>query len=158
MDRSQIINLIARFEREYNIENGFLEAVVSKESSFNPSALGAAHEIGLSQLLPSGALADFEQFHEPLSDYWDIENNLTVAAWYIGKRIPQMLRHFKHPVTRSNIIIAYNWGIGRVGRFPLPAITSAYIEYVNAYMGKKKSPALLVLLLAALFVYIRKAS
>lgn len=55
-----------------------------------------------------------------------------VAKWYLNKRIPQMLRYFKKPVSVRNILISYNAGINYVVKDKqLPKETVDYIKKYN---------------------------
>ena len=61
------------------------------------------------------------------SDLYKPEINKAVAKYYLEVRIPQMLRHYKKPVTIDNILWAYNAGIGNVVKNRLPLETKNYI-------------------------------
>ena len=154
MTKSEILRKLPFWERKYKINSGELAALIERESNFQPDALGADGEIGLLQLLPGGAIADYEQFNEALSDYYIIDNNLAVGSWYWGKRIPEMLRHFGHENTLRNRVIAWNWGIAHAGKSTLPTVTASFYEHMKA--KKKHNYALPVAagflgLIAALF-------
>lgn len=133
--RKEIDSIIGKMERRYAVPSGLLHAVVNRESRFDPNAVGQAGEIGLAQLMRGGAIAEWEQFKTPKAEYSSIENNLEVAAWYLGKRIPDMLRHYEKPVTIENRIIAYNAGISYVLTGTVPALTRGYIDEVKTYMS-----------------------
>ena len=133
----QIKSLIRSFEIDYNIPAGLLEAVISKESNFDPGAVGAIGEIGLAQLRPGGAIADYEMYFPAEPDYFEPEVNLKVAAWYLGEKIPDYLSHFGLPDTIKNRIVAYNAGIGRAVDGVVPEITRKYIRYVKDYRSAK---------------------
>jgi len=144
----RLTTLVRKFEREYNSFPGLLSAIISRESDWDPDAIGAAGEFGLAQLLGSGAIASWELFNAPLADYLDPVNNLRVAAWYLGHRIPELLTHYDLPVTLANIIICYNAGISRAISGDVPSLTLEYIEEIKVSLAS--SPSLLRLLLAGL--------
>lgn len=83
------------------------------------------------------ALVEWNQFHpkQQFSKRQMLDDDLCfkVADWYLNKRIPQMLRAFKKPVTTRNILISYNAGISYVVKNKsLPKITIAYLKKYGA--------------------------
>ena len=109
-----------------------LDAIAQIESSGNPRAInrkdnGGRGSYGLYQLSPY-VVGDFNKAHkssykaqihalEPITAH-------LIADWYLHKKIPAYLKHFKKPVTLENVLTAYNMGIGAVvkGR-----VATAYI-------------------------------
>jgi hypothetical protein len=53
-----------------------------------------------------------------------------VANWYMNKRIPQMLKHYKRKDTIENRLWCYNAGIGMLLKGIKPKETK---EYINKY-------------------------
>ena len=110
-----------------------MNAIMMIESSGNPIAHNKKDDSrGLFQITKI-CLEDFNNFHQKnkytMDDLWNVEINALIADWYINKRIPQMLRYYKKPVTIENIIIAYNAGISyAVNDKPLPKITKDYLK------------------------------
>lgn len=151
MDKAEIVKLIQQKAAKYGVPSGLLTAIVQRESAFDVNARGADNEVGLAQLLRGGAIAEWEQYKAPLGDYAKPDNNLEVAAWYLGKRIPAMLRHYGKPVTIENRVIAYNAGIGRVLSGEVPGLTKDYVAFVKGYMESHHAGAAdLIKMLAAL--------
>lgn len=102
------------------------------ESGNNPSAYNArTHATGIFQVTPI-CLLDYNNFTRStyrMEDMFDKDNCYVVASWYLNKRIPQMLRYYKKPVTVENILIAYNAGINYVVKsLPLPRETRNYLK------------------------------
>lgn len=64
---------------EYGVAPAYLERVAWCESRFDPSAVGAAGEIGLFQLHPYGLLPLF--YERGFDDPWDAAQQATFAAW-----------------------------------------------------------------------------
>lgn len=94
---------------------------------------------GCHQITPA-TLAEYNQMTRhsyTKGDLLDDDVSYAVADWYLHKRIPQMIRHFKKPVPLENILIAYNAGIAYVknGK-PTPAITKNYIEKYRRLCSK----------------------
>ena len=108
-----------------------LHAIAMIESSGNPKAVGLAGDSGLFQITPvllkeynaltRSAVRQDELFHPGVSR--------KIADWYLHKRIPQLLRHFKKPVTVRNIIIAWNAGINVVKKgTKIPRVTAQFLK------------------------------
>ena len=75
---------------------------------------------GLYQITPV-CLKDFNNYHSYsycMDDMFDANMNREVAKWYLGVRIPQLLKHYGLPVDTKHILWAYNAGIGRVVKVP----------------------------------------
>lgn len=111
------------------------------ESSNDPSAVNPrTGAIGFYQIMPKGkrgALDEWNQFHPKQTyqdkDLYEPNINYNIANWYMNKRIPQMLKHYKIPDTLENRLASYNFGIGNVksGK-ELPTETTNYIrKYLN---------------------------
>jgi len=142
MTVEQIKKLIREKELKHGVIRGLLEAVVDRESDFRIDAKGQAGEVGLAQLLTKGgAIADYEQEHEPLEDYRDPESNLEVAAWYLGNRIPRYLRYYDLEESIKNIIISYNAGISRAISGDIPTLTAGYVVEIEEALKKKVTGA-----------------
>jgi soluble lytic murein transglycosylase-like protein len=111
-----------------------LDALIEIESGGNPKAFNkSSHARGILQITPVVA-EEWNRYHpkDKLTDLNDLcfpEVSLKVARWYLGVRIPQMLKHFKKPITVRNILICYNAGINYVvtGK-ELPHETKNYIS------------------------------
>jgi hypothetical protein len=110
-----------------------LEKISMIESSGNPMAHNKRDDSrGLYQITKI-ALQDFNNFHPrgqyTMDDLWNPAINERIARWMFETRIPQMLRHFKKPVTIENLIISFNAGIGYVAHDkPIPSITRLYLK------------------------------
>lgn len=129
-----------------------IPTIVKLESSGDPHAYNKKSGcIGLMQINPNGALADYNQqygivildnhtgaTHRSSSDLYntgDLYNprvNVKIGEWYINIRIPEMLEEFSINDTVENRLIAYHWGIGNLfkydrGKKKLPKETKSYI-------------------------------
>ena len=102
-------------------------AIIAKIESFNnPKAFNrSSGAIGLCQITPI-VLKDSGM----RGDLWDAKFNMQVANWYMNKRIPQLLKHYKQSDTLENRLIAYNAGIRSVIKHRMPRETS---DYINKY-------------------------
>lgn len=125
-------------------EQGLIQRIIETESSGNPRAHNRRTDArGLMQITPV-VLREWNT-HNPNNPYttedlFNGEINRQIGEWYLGTRIPEMLRANNLQDTTPNRLAAYNWGIGnltRIGevddqtRSQLPAETRRYIERVT---------------------------
>lgn len=80
-------------------------------------AVSVAGAVGNMQIMPV-TLEDWNNQH-PNQQYTmeDMKNevlNVKVGKWMLEKRIPEILTSSKIPLTINNILIAYNWGCGKL--------------------------------------------
>lgn len=112
-----------------------LSAIATIESSNNPEAYNKRSEArGLYQITPI-CLADYNKYHTAkihLNQLFKAKYNTMVAEWYMNKRIPQLLRHYKIADTVNHRLIAYNAGISYLLKNKtIPTETSNYIKKYN---------------------------
>lgn len=120
--------------------------IVIKERTLNGKVhIDTVYSVGESQINVSshGALADYNQFHEPdftPQDMFDPARNRIVRDWYLWTRIPQLLDEFKIQRTVANLSASYNGGVGKLKKRggdaitnhnKLPKITQKYVEAVT---------------------------
>lgn len=58
-------------------------------------------------------VADWNTFHQHQfnhSEMYDFHKSLQVIRWYLGSRVPQMLRYYHRPITVKTILTC--WGMG----------------------------------------------
>jgi len=67
------------------------------------------------------------EYFVKLEDLFNPKINSEVADWYLNERIPQLLKAHHIPVTKKNIIIAYNAGIANAKKGRTPSITKKYL-------------------------------
>ncbi len=116
-----------------------LKIIAQIESSNNPNAYNKRTQAtGLYQITPI-CLKEYNNFHPSkklvMRDMFDPNKSKQVAVWYLEKRIPQMLRHFKKDVSVDNILISYNCGINCVVKNRLPNETK---NYIKKYKGAER--------------------
>jgi len=129
-------------------------AVIRVESGGNSSAVSSAGAIGLMQITPNGAMAEFnnldlrtrgainiydEQYDSyKIADLFNIERNIFLGTWYLHR----LHDHYRCD-TIEKILMAYNWGIGNCRKvdFDLtkaPRETKNYVKKVMAIYGGGK--------------------
>jgi soluble lytic murein transglycosylase-like protein len=114
-------NIIARSAAQARVDPALIEAVISKESAFDPHATSSAGAQGLMQLMPQTAMA------LGASDPYDPAQNVRAGARYLRS----LLDRFGADVPLA--LAAYNAGPGAVERYdaiPPYAETRAYVEEV----------------------------
>ena len=115
-----------------------LQTIAFIESSNNINAVGDnGGALGLYQLHQS-VITDYNRAHNTSvshQDALDSKISYVIANWYLSKRIPSLLKHFKKPVNQKNIIWAYNAGIGSVVKGKMPKTTKNYLIKYEKYSG-----------------------
>ena len=101
------------------------------ESHNNPMAYNRHSQAsGQYQIMPI-LLKEYNNFNKTnytLRDLFNTKINEQIAYWYLEKRIPQLLRHYKKEITIDNILICYNAGIGNLLKGNIPIETKNYIK------------------------------
>jgi soluble lytic murein transglycosylase-like protein len=120
--RTEIEELVHRLAPQYSIDSQLVLAVISAESSFNPTAVSPKNAQGLMQLIPETA-ARFG-VKKVLNPVENIKGGLAYLRW--------LLAYFKGDVTLD--VAAYNAGERAVERYrgvPPYAETRAYVERIR---------------------------
>ncbi len=82
---------IVEAARRNNVDPRLVKAVVWRESRFRPDALGLAGEVGLMQIRPGGAVADWARANgvepPPVGALFTPELNIEIGSWYLGKAV-----------------------------------------------------------------------
>jgi len=115
-----------------------LKIIAQIESSNNPLAVSHCGAVGTYQIMPV-VLSEYNTFNKTnfsRSNLFSAEINEKIAKWYLGKRIPQMLRHYGKAVTTTNCITAYNAGIRAVVKGYLPEETRRYLKKYAKLQGR----------------------
>ena len=110
-----------------------MNKIQKMESSGNPNAVSSKGAVGLEQVTKP-ALADFNKSHNTNLSMDDMKNpdkNKKVGDWYMNVQIPRMLRQNKIPVTKDNILRAYNEGVGNLKKHKVFKETEDYVRKYN---------------------------
>lgn len=91
IDDTQFAGEIAEAAQKYDLPPQLVKAVIKRESRFNPRVRGKAGEIGLMQILPSGAIADWARVHKcpvpPEEELFKVSTNLEIGCWYLSLKL-----------------------------------------------------------------------
>ena len=105
---------IAAAAAKYDLDPDLVRAVVYEESRFNPREVDNAGEIGLMQIMPKLAAADWAKANkQPLptrDELFDPELNLEIGCWYLS----DSLKRFKDYKYSTELALArYNAGLSK---------------------------------------------
>ncbi len=77
--------------RRHGLDPELVRALIFRESRFNARARGSAGEIGLMQVLPSGAAAEWARVAKRARpsgrELFGVELNLEIGCWYLARAI-----------------------------------------------------------------------
>lgn len=116
VDDTRFQNEIRAAASRHKIPEQLVRALIFQESRFNERARGRKGEIGLMQVLPSGAVADWARINkvaEPGEDeIFDPKMNLEIGCWFLGRALrrwsdykdalPLALAHYNAGESRAN--------------------------------------------------------
>ena len=109
---------IAAAAQKYNLPKEFIRSIVFQESKFYTKAKGKAGEIGLMQVLPRGAVADWARINKkPIPSKQDLYNpelNLEIGCWYLAKSIKKWQGY---SARLELVLIEYNAGPKRANEW-----------------------------------------
>lgn len=96
--------IITAASRHYKVPRRIITGIISAESAGNPLEVGAQGEIGLMQLLPSGALADAARETDlPVTAAFSPAVNIAIGTWYLRK-LYDRLGNWRAAIGRYNAI------------------------------------------------------
>lgn len=131
----QAINAAAA---KHGLDPLLVRSVVYEESRFNPREVGKAGEIGLMQIMPNLAAADWAKAHgKPLpsrEELFDPQLNLEIGCWYLS----DSLKRFKDYKYSTELALArYNAGLTRANAW-IPKDKDAPVLENITFPGTRK--------------------
>ncbi len=122
---------IAAAARKHGLDPQLVRAVVFQESRFNPASRGGKGEIGLMQILPRGAVADYANYHRiPVPSETRLfapELNLEIGCWYLGRA---MRRWREYRECAMLALVQYNAGESRADRWKPEQLDGPVLERI----------------------------
>ena len=115
-------DIVAKYSRQYNVEQPLIFAVIEQESAFNPQAKSHVPAYGLMQLVPTSGGRDAYrkvtgQDRAPHSDYlYDPDHNIQLGTAYLRILLDQFGGVTDGDCRRLCVIASYNTGTGNVSR------------------------------------------
>ena len=129
---------IAAAADRYGLDPQLVRAVVFQESRFDPAARGGAGEVGLMQVLPSGAGAEWARWSgSPPPDAGDLKDpefNLNVGCWYLAEG---MLRYEDYREATELALARYNAGQSRADKWR-PGETDGSVAELISISGTRR--------------------
>ena len=91
VDETLYAEEISRAAARHALPQDLVKALIRRESHFNPNAVGSHGEIGLMQLMPSGAVAEWARVKKTVvpsdREVFDVKLNLEIGCWYLARCI-----------------------------------------------------------------------
>ena len=113
-ERREIAEAVARYALKHKVPVKLVDAVIARESSFDPRAVGKAGEIGLMQLMPPGkpgAAEEWARVHNvkcpSREKLFNIDTNVNIGVWYLGRALKKWE---KYRCAEALALIEYNGG------------------------------------------------
>ncbi|MGM9974408.1 MAG: lytic transglycosylase domain-containing protein [Clostridiaceae bacterium] len=130
-ERDRINNAVAKYSKEYGVDEKLIHSVIKHESNYNPSVVSSAGAMGLMQLMPATAK------DRGVQNPYDIEENIAGGV----KHLREYLSRYNNNIELA--LMAYNAGPGTVSRrgvesmddlYKMPKETQNYVKKVmNSY-------------------------
>ena len=141
-DPADFESYITASAQKYRVNPNLIRAVIYTESRFNPYAVGAAGELGLMQVLPSGAVSDYARVHgiavPGKKALLEPGLNIDIGTWYLAAGL-HAYRDYDDAVVLA--LCRYNAGNSRARKWAPErpdgdAIANIDIESTRNYVEK----------------------
>ncbi len=123
---------IRRAAGQYDLDPALVRAVVFQESRFDPFARGSKGEVGLMQVLPRGAVADWARVKRRkvpgTAELTDPVLNLEIGCWFLARAIRRW-SGYRHGVELA--LAQYNAGASRAERWKPPERNGSVIDRIT---------------------------
>ncbi len=145
MEPARYNKVIAATALKYDVDPDLVRAVIYTESKFDQFDVGEAGEVGLMQILPGGAAADYAKSNKlkpfTRSELFDAKLNIEIGVWFLAAGLK---RYADSPDAVMLALCRYNAGDSRAKRWAAAegnlidnidiASTKAYVQKVlNRY-------------------------
>lgn len=122
----------------YQLPPQLIRALIRKESGFDPGAEGGSGEVGLMQLLPDGAVADWARVNRkpkpPVKQLYSVETNLNIGCWYLKRAMD----HWQGYRCQMELALAeYNAGAKNAARWKPAKDAASALDKID-YPGTRE--------------------
>lgn len=138
IDTSKFDPLITSAAAKYSLPPALVKALIRQESKFDPDAIGKKGEIGLMQLLPAGAAAEWARIKKcsipSRKKLFSPELNLEIGCWYLARA---MHRWRAYRCQTEMALAQYNAGEKNVLRWKPEHFDGDFVSRIT-WRGTKK--------------------
>lgn len=138
INSAEFDHLINAAAAKHSLPPALVRALIRQESKFNPREVGRKGEIGLMQLLPSGAAAEWARINKcpPPSrqELFSPELNLEIGCWYLARAIR---RWHRYRCGTEMALAQYNAGEKNVLRWKPDSFDGDFLSRIS-WPGTKK--------------------
>jgi len=117
---------------KYGLDSRLVKAVVYQESRFNPLTVGKDGEIGLMQILPRGAVADWATARKvpppSANSLFSPELNLEIGCWYLARAVARW-RDYEYGIELA--LCQYNAGPTRAAEWMPESVSGEVIDRIQ---------------------------
>jgi len=129
---------IAEAAGRHGIDPELVRALIFQESRFNARARGSRGEIGLMQVLPRGAAAEWARVRKrpkpSMRELFEVRTNLDIGCWYLARA----LRRWRGYDARMELALAqYNAGETRAKAWAPARKDGTVVERITVASTKK---------------------
>lgn len=118
--------------QKYNVDSRLIRALIFEESRFRPGACGAAGEVGLMQLLPQGAVADYAEEKKckvpGRIELFSPTLNIEIGTWYLSRALK---RYREYDCAMELALCFYNAGPSRAEAWKPEAFDGSVIDRIQ---------------------------
>ncbi|MBR2357182.1 MAG: lytic transglycosylase domain-containing protein [Lentisphaeria bacterium] len=138
VDDTKFANEIREAAAKHGIDSRLVRALIYEESRFRPGAVGKAGEVGLMQIMPKRAAADWAKANNvPCPEpgvLFSPRINLEIGCWYLSDG----LRRFKDYKSAVELALArYNAGLSRANKWKPADKQGAVIDNITIASTRK---------------------
>ena len=138
VDDTRFASEISEAAAKHGLDSRLVRAVIYQESRFRPGAVGGAGEIGLMQIIPSRAAADWAKAHNvPCPEagvLFSPRINLEIGCWYLSDGL-RRFRKYEHATELA--LARYNAGLSRANAWKPADLKGGVIDRITIKSTRK---------------------
>ena len=129
---------ISAAAKKHGLDPDLVRALIYQESRFKADKRGKKGEIGLMQVLPSGAAAEWARVNKrgcpSAAELYDVDLNLEIGCWYLARA----MRRWRGYDRGIELALAdYNAGTSRAREWAPPDVHGEVLPRVNIATTKR---------------------